>query len=224
MVSVIIPVAARVDLAEATIKSVRANTKMAHEIRIVQNGVGLDLVRKMDYDELICGGDTPMGYPWAINMGARGASGDYLCLLNSDTEVMTPGWLEILTRDLDTLPDAAIVSPVTDFISIPYQHVGTCLENVVQINRLAFVCVVIRREWWDKVGNLDERFGLGNWEDNDYCERVTRAGGKLYVDPRVFIHHVGHATHDAIMSRQQFGELLQHNRQLFEEKWSQSTA
>ena len=222
MVSIIIPIATRVDLARRCIETVRAQTLVSHEVIVVANGITKDEALRLDRDQVLMF-DEPLGYPRAINEGVKAAKGDYLCLLNDDTEIMATGWLTRLTDTLNRVPDSQIVSPVTDFIFNGPQHVATCAETVMLVDRLVFVCVLMRRAWWDKIGTLDERFGLGGWEDNDYSLRTAMAGGKMYVDPGVFIYHVGHATNKTIMSEDEFRALLIENGRKFEEKWSQST-
>ena len=52
----------------------------------------------------------------------------------------------------------------------------------------------MRREVWQQLGGLDERFGIGCLEDDDLCMRVSDAGLQLIVAQNVFIHHYGNMT------------------------------
>ena len=49
---------------------------------------------------------------------------------------------------------------------------------------LGFFCVLLRREVYEKVGEMDEQFGVGYFEDTDYCCRVARAGLRTALRPR----------------------------------------
>ena len=49
---------------------------------------------------------------------------------------------------------------------------------------LGFFCVLLRREVYEKVGEMDEQFGVGFFEDTDYCYRAARAGYQLLCRPR----------------------------------------
>ena len=79
-------------------------------------------------------------------------------------------------------------------------------------------CLLIKREVLDRIGAWDERFGLGNFEDDDYCRRALDSGYKAVIAQDAFIHHFGHVTFhgERIDLRQQ----LLANQRLFEQKWN----
>jgi len=77
---------------------------------------------------------------------------------------------------------------------------------------------VIRRELIDAIGELDERFGIGCFEDDDYCRRAIAAGYLNVIARDVFVHHVGGATfRDSDVDYQ---ALLNSNRIEFADKWN----
>jgi hypothetical protein len=61
---------------------------------------------------------------------------------------------------------------------------------------LSFFCVALRRDVLDRVGMLDEDFGLGFYEDDDYCMRARHAGYKLICAEDVFVYHRGGGSFD----------------------------
>jgi len=70
----------------------------------------------------------------------------------------------------------------------------------------------------DKVGLLDESFGLGFFEDDDYCNRIRQAGFRIGIADDVFIHHELSASFNALASTKR-SELFQVNLKRYEEKW-----
>src|SRR5262249_43969882 len=64
----------------------------------------------------------------------------------------------------------------------------------LEVERLIGFCLLLRREAYAAVGALDERFGLGFFEDDDLSVRARQAGFRLLVALDVFIHHFGSRT------------------------------
>jgi len=64
---------------------------------------------------------------------------------------------------------------------------------------------------------LDEQFGLGFFEDDDYCRRVKISGYEVVVVEDSFVHHHLSASFDGIGLERE--EVFAKNKQLYEEKW-----
>ena len=174
-----------------------------------------------------------LGFAAANNQGLKIAQGEYVVLLNNDTEV-TPGWLRTLMNHFRLDETLGLVGPVTNNIGnearikISYknseemrekariytmQHVG----ETFPIRTLAFFCVMMPRRVYERVGPLDEAFGRGFFEDDDYCRRVEQAGWRLECAEDVFIHHHLSASFNKLGKERQ--ELLERNRKIYEAKW-----
>ncbi len=90
--------------------------------------------------------------------------------------------------------------------------------QIVETNRLVGFCLLIRREVIDRIGLFDERFGIGNFEDDDFCLRARQAGFRLVIARDSFVHHFGGRTF--LETGVDFGELMRRNERLFREKWA----
>src|SRR4029077_2666143 len=66
------------------------------------------------------------------------------------------------------------------------------------------------------------RFGLGCFEDDDYCRRALGAGFRAVIARDSFVHHFGSRTF--IGSKIDYAGLMNKNQQLFEEKWAKEIA
>ncbi len=75
----------------------------------------------------------------------------------------------------------------------------------------------MKRAVYDKIGGLDERFGLGFFDDDDLAERAQRAGFELAVAHDLFVHHFGSRTFagNGIDAE----KLLEENERRFAAKW-----
>mgnify|MGYP001793344699 CR=1 FL=1 len=51
----------------------------------------------------------------------------------------------------------------------------------LEVDRPVGFCLLFRRELLDKIGFLDERFGIGCFEDDDYCRRALLAGYRAAI-------------------------------------------
>jgi GT2 family glycosyltransferase len=91
-------------------------------------------------------------------------------------------------------------------------------RELFPIETLAFFCVAIRRSVLETVGELDEGYTVGYFEDDDYCRRVQRAGYKLAVCDDVFVHHHHSASFDQLTESDKTG-LMKRNRRIYEKRW-----
>lgn len=174
------------------------------------------------------------GFAAANNQGLAVAQGDYLVMLNNDTYV-TPGWVATLVGHLRRNSALGMIGPVTNNIGnearidIRYEDMDGMLRasadytarHVGQLTALrtaAFFCVMLRREVYEKVGPLDEAFGIGFFEDDDYCRRVDQAGWSIACAEDVFIHHHLSASFNKLKQERR-AELFAQNRALYEKKW-----
>ncbi len=212
-------------LLEDCIAAVRRRTSIPYELILVDNGSAdgsRELLESLtDARTQVILLPENRGYAGGINIGIERATGDVLCLLNSDTTVTT-GWLPSLLSCMER-SGAGLVGPYTNKASGRQRRrpwfglLPPPCRRTVEVDFLSFFCIAIRRDVFDQIGVLDERFGYGTCEDVDYCRRAREAGYRLVIDGHSWVWHVGHATFRA--NRLDEPELRRRNRQLFEQKW-----
>ena len=232
-VSIVIPVLNQKALLKKALESIARHTPRPHEVVVVDNGSGEET------REFLAGQPVRLvvnprnrGFAAAINPGIAAAQGEVIVLANSDIEV-TPGWLEELLGALAE-PKAGLAGPLTNYcagiqkIDVDYaktggpdgvalqlrQWRGNCYREV---DKLVGFLVALTRETLEAVGPWDERFGIGNFEDDDYCLRVRLLGLRCMLAEGAYVHHEGSATFRG--ERIGYLELMQQNREIYLQKW-----
>lgn len=176
-----------------------------------------------------------LGFAAGNNVGIRASDGDHVVLLNNDT-VITRGWLTAMAKHLENDKALGMCGPVTNSIGneakirVNYHSMGELErfsyyyttkhlnEEYKDINVLAFFCTMIRRQVIEECGYLDEGYGIGMFEDDDYAEAVKAGGYSLVIAEDAFVHHFGG------MSFRKLGDdgymkIFNANKDLFEKKW-----
>ena len=174
------------------------------------------------------------GFPAAVNQGLQIARGECVILLNNDT-VVTTGWLRRMRDVLESDPKIGLVGPCSNCVSgaqmVPagYQDMASLdgfawdwakrHQGVIEdTDRLIGFCLAMKRALIDEIGVFDERFGIGCFEDDDFCRRAIQAGWRAVIARDAFIHHYGNRTFQG--SGIDLGHVLDVNRQKFLDKWA----
>lgn len=226
-----------------TLESVIACTEYpGHEVIVVDNGSRdgtaawlYGLAAANPRVRLVMNPDNG-GFARACNQGLALARGEVLVLLNDDT-LVPPGWLPRLMRPLDD-PDVGLVGAVTNRIGneaeVPTEYATwgemlqfagararECEGQMFDIATVTMFCLAMRRDTFERLGPLDQRFEVGLLEDDDYSMRARRAGYRLVCAEDAFVHHFGETSFGKLVSSGAYNELLAANKRRFEKKWGE---
>ena len=174
------------------------------------------------------------------NFGEQYATGEYLLLLNNDTEVITTNWLEemvmyaqqkrvgcvgakLLYPD-DTIQHAGIGFGIGGVAGHLHKYFPAASDGYM--GRLNYVqdvygdtaaCLLIRREIYDEMNGLDESYAVA-FNDVDFCVRVREAGYTNVFTPFAQLYHYeskSRGTEDNPEKQKRFqGEVLR-----FQARW-----
>ena len=177
-----------------------------------------------------------LGFAAGNNQGMAAARGEYILLMNNDI-VVTPGWLERMVSCAERNPGSGIVGPMSNYVSgpqlvenVPYnietldglddfaaEFSKKYAEKTERLLRVVGFCMLIKRSVINRIGGMDDSYGLGNFEDDDFSLRATLAGFESWIAKDCFIHHFGNRTF--IGAKIDYRESLYKNWEIFKEKW-----
>jgi GT2 family glycosyltransferase len=155
--------------------------------------------------------DRPFNYSWVNNWGADQAEGEFLILLNDDTEIITPDWIEKLIARV-SLGGVGAVGPMMYYANNTIQSAGVvlglggmanhifggeprgsggyfgraCLEQ--DLSCVSAACMVIRKDTFFEIGGFDEELPAA-FNDVDLCIRLRQAGWRIIWTPTVELYH-----------------------------------
>lgn len=218
LVSIIIPNKDNKDILESCINSIMNKSSYSNwEIIIVENG-SVESETFEYYEELkkddrisVVNWGGGFNYPLINNFGVGFARGEYYLLLNNDTEVIAPEWIEEMLM-LAQREEVGVVGAKLYYPNGKIQHAGIGIKfpglaDCYHINcerddagydgRLSFVqnftavtgaCMMIPRNVWDEVGGLDEKLPVA-FNDIDICMRVRKKGYLVTWTPFAELYH-----------------------------------
>jgi GT2 family glycosyltransferase len=131
----------------------------------------LDELKKIIPNLVIVWNDLPLGYPKAVNEGIKKSTSRKIILLNNDTvllEQQKNDWIKYLTKPFNTYIDCGISCVIKEY------------SKPMRSDFAIFFCVMIDREVIDKVGLLNEEYGVGSCEDMEFCMRAKELGYQIY--------------------------------------------
>ena len=243
LASIIVPCRNQLAFTRECVRAITAHTTPPWELVIVNDGSSdgtatyVDALQDADPKRVIVVSHTAsQGFPTSCNHGLNAARGNYLVLLNNDA-VVTEGWLDHLIALAESDPKIGLVGPMSNYASPPQLVSGVPYRNVEEMHcfagqwrrerlgrwftceKLSGFCLLMKRNVFEQLGGLDERFGLGFFDDDDLCFRARKAGFELAVAFDCFVHHFGSRTIATLGIDTE--ALLQTNSERFAEKWGQ---
>ena len=220
LVSVIVPTRDKLPILRQCIDSLLRLTDYAPiEVLVVDNG-SVEAATHEYFGSLVEDGrirvlryDRPFNYSAINNFAAREARGEYLCLLNNDTEVIDGGWLTEMMR-YATRADVGAVGAKLLYPDGTIQHAGVVVGmgeaaghahrfeasdqpgyfrqmHVAQfVSAVTAACLVVAKEKYFAVGGLDHQHLRVAYNDVDLCLKLQRIGWRnVYTPHAVLIHH-----------------------------------
>lgn len=247
-VSIIVPTRDSLELLKPCVDSVLDRTNYARfEVIIVDNGSvkteTLSYLRAAAEDERVrvLRYDRPYNYSAINNFAANAAHGEYLCLLNNDTEVLDDSWLTEMMR-YAVRSDVGAVGAKLLYPDRTIQHAGVIIgmggaaghphrfadsdspgyfrqTHVAQfVSAVTAACLVVDKAKFLSVGGLDETEFAVAYNDVDLCLKLQREGLRNVYTPHAVLLHYESMSRGTDMSKE---NLPRYRRELnaLRERW-----
>ena len=219
-ISIIIPNKDHVeDLRRCVTSIIEKSTYDNYEIVIVENNSETKEIFSY-YEELknnpsikIVTFKGAFNYSAVNNFGVGAATGDYVLLLNNDTQVITVNWLEELLMYAQR-EDVGAVGGKLYYADKTIQHAGVVIglgahrtaghthyrqkrENLGYMGRLCYAqdvsavtgaCLMVKKKLYEEAGGLDEGFAV-SLNDVDFCLKLRQLGYLNVFTPFAELYH-----------------------------------
>lgn len=186
-----------------------------------------------------------LGCSTARNRGWEEAAAEYVIFLDNDTAIRTRRWLHLLTDAMASDPTLGVLGPKLLYPCRPHpiQCAGVAISpkgrirfrgrgaprdtpefnTESDVQALISACWIMRRRFIEEIGGLDPLFHPVQYEDLDFCLRVTAAGYACRYTPSVEIYHVEGGT-TASFGRDKYLRTIAANSTKFRTKWREVLA
>ena len=237
-VSIIIPVFNNCKFTYTCLLSLLEHTSGSYEIIVVDNNstdATPQLLLDMQGIQVITNQSNEV-FVNACNHAAKLARGDYLLLLNNDTEV-TPGWLGAMLAPFSD-PETGIVGAKLIYPDGSLQEAGGIIwrdgtgcnyghgdnPSLPQysyrrvVDYCSGACLMITRKLWEQLDGFDQRYAPAYYEDTDLCFAARNLGYNVIYQPDALVVHYGGASagKEGDSGYKRFQEI---NRHKFVDKW-----
>ncbi|MEA2061297.1 MAG: glycosyltransferase [Thermodesulfobacteriota bacterium] len=219
-ISIIIPFRDDPEVLEACVESVLEKTEYpSYEIICVNNQsvkkktFSLMEILKQIPGVFVIHYDSTFNYSAINNFAALRAKGDVFVFLNSDTEVISPGWLSAMLEHgvreevgavgarlyyiNDSIQHAGIVLGISGVAGHAFKHVSRWDTDyyhgfplmIRNVSAVTGACMMVRREVFEALGGFDESDFKISYNDIDFCLTARQKGYEIIYTPFAELYH-----------------------------------
>ena len=224
---IIIPVWDQLEFTKECVDAILKNTHYPYRLILIDNGSEFEtknylknLEKNRPKEVMLVNNDENLGFVKAVNQGLKHSDSPYVCIMNNDT-IPAPGWLERMIEFADSHDEVGLVNPQCDgHGNMPLDEYAQILSRdrgkYMEMNQCQGFCMLIKREAVERVGYLDEAFGIGGFDDTDYSMRAHIAGYRCVAIKDAYVYHRLHSSFNASGDREDW---VRRNRRIYYDKW-----
>lgn len=244
-VSVVIPVHNKWEYTAACLRSlVECRDLTRFEVIVVDDQSTDETPSRLERIEGVVAlrNEENLGFVGSCNRGAGAARGEYVLMLNNDTQV-TDGWLDEMLRTFDSHPDTGIVGARLVYPDGRLQEAGGIVFNdgsgwnygkfddpertdyqfLREADYCSGACIMLPAGLFRELGGFDPDYAPAYYEDTDLAFKVREKGLKVRIQPAAtIIHHEGITSGTDLSSGAKRYQDI--NRKTFCAKWAHRLA
>lgn len=192
----------------------------------------------------VCRNETAQGFVGACNLGAANARGEYIVLLNNDTEP-TVGWLDELLDAFARFDNVGLAGSKLLFADGRLQDAGGIVWNsgtpwnygrrqnaadprysyARQVDYVSGAALMIPKRVWDEVQRLSTEYAPAYFEDTDLAFKVREAGYTTwFVATSIVYHFEGLSNGTDVADESGLKRFQEINRPKFQRRWASAFA
>ncbi|WP_345419020.1 glycosyltransferase [Halioxenophilus aromaticivorans] len=245
LVSIVVPVYNNYKTTLSCLLALKKNTDLSQVEIIIGDDCSTDetiSLANITKNVVICRQRENVGFVENCNRAAKVARGEFLLLLNNDTNVQA-GWLEALLATFDSDKSVGMAGPMFLFEDGSLQEAGgivwkdasawnygrSCDPNepeflyVREADYISGACLMLKLELWNDLCGFDERYRPAYYEDTDLAFKVREYGLKVVYQPLSKVVHFEGLSNgtDVGSGLKKYQEI---NKDVFYEKWKNTLA
>jgi len=246
-VSIIIPFKDKCEVLKTCVNSILGKTNYNdYEIVLVNNQSEqegtfeyLDSIKDKPIIKII-EFDKSFNYPAINNYAVSQINSEYFILLNNDTEVVSPNWIESML-EFAQRKDVGVVGALLYYPNDTIQHAGTILgiggiaahahrfflkESIGYFGRIKIIqnmsavtaaCMMTKKSIFKEVNGFDENLSHA-FNDVDYCLKIREIGYLVVYTPYAELYHyesLSRGYEDSPAKRERFRNEIEY----FQARW-----
>jgi len=228
---IVIPIWNNLELTRDCIDSIKKHTRYPYRIVAIDNASEgptreyLDSLEKEDAPKtVIIRNAENTGFVRAVNQGMRFSDAEYVCVTNNDT-IATDGWLSELVEILERDDTVGLINPSSNSscqfpgkltIDAYAKTLKKLKGKYQELYSARAFAMVVRRSLIEKIGYLDETYGMGYYDDSDYSKRTQGVGYKAVRAKASYVYHRESQSFDKISEK---SKIFIENENKFISKW-----
>lgn len=225
---IIIPIWNQFNLTRDCVESIIKNTRYPYRLILVDNASDDDtkqylerLKGRKSLEAELIRNEENLGFVKAVNQGLKVSKAPYVCIMNNDT-IATADWLDRLIEFAESHGDVGLMNPLCGGPpDVPIEEYARLIakdkDKYMEMNQCQGFCMLVKREVIDKIGYLDESFGVGGFDDTDFSMRAYKSGYRSVCVYSSCVYHRQHRTFNVLQMKRE--RIIRENEETYFNKW-----